>query len=108
MRLRSTRVVAAVSAVLCAALLAACGAVGANNTRGAADTATSVRVLDPYGGDLAAEGTPKSGGNLIIGNDREIVSFDPTVQNANQAAFAVDGVLDRHRRQRPDLASWSP
>ena len=95
MRLRSTRVVAAVSAVLCAALLAACGAVGANNTRGAADTATSVRVLDPYGGDLAAEGTPKSGGNLIIGNDREIVSFDPTRQNGNVAAQAIYDLLFR-------------
>jgi ABC-type transport system substrate-binding protein len=95
MRLRSTRVVAAVSAVLCAALLAACGAVGANNTRGAADTATSVRVLDPYGGDLAAEGTPKTGGNLIIGNDREIVSFDPTRQNGNVAAQAIYDLLFR-------------
>jgi ABC-type transport system substrate-binding protein len=94
MRLRSSRVAAAVSAVLCAVLLAACGAVGAN-TRGAADAATSVRVLDPYGGDLVAQGTPKTGGNLIIGNDREIVSFDPARQNGNVAAQAIYDLLFR-------------
>ncbi len=93
-RSRPSRGGTAVCAVLCAVLLAACGAVGAN-TRGATDAATSVRVLDPYGGDLAAEGTPKTGGSLIIGNDREIVSFDPARQNGNVVAQAIYDLLFR-------------
>ena len=99
MRMRSRpSLVAAFAAALCATLLAACGAVGQNN-RGAPDDSTRVRTLNPYGGDLAAEGTPKPGGNLIIGNDREIVSFDPTRQNGNVAAQAIYDVL---LRIRPD------
>src|SRR5689334_1933929 len=82
---RPSRAVTAVAVALGAVLLASCGAVG-QNTRGAADDTSRVRVLNPYGGDRAAEGTPKAGGNLIIGNDREIVSFDPTRQNGNVAA----------------------
>ncbi|OLT19480.1 hypothetical protein BJF78_10980 [Pseudonocardia sp. CNS-139] len=77
-----------------AVLLASCGAVGQNN-RGAADDNTRVRVQNPYGGDIAAEGTPRAGGNLIIGNDREIVSFDPTRQNGNVAAQAIYDLLLR-------------
>jgi ABC-type transport system substrate-binding protein len=96
MRLRSrpSRVVTAVAVALGAVLLASCGAVG-QNTRGVADDTSRVRVLNPYGGDLAAEGTPKTGGNLIIGNDREIVSFDPTRQNGNVAAQAIYDLLLR-------------
>ncbi|GAA1213143.1 ABC transporter substrate-binding protein [Pseudonocardia alaniniphila] len=49
----------------------------------------TVRTLDPYGGDRATEGSPQTGGTLVIGNDREIISFDPTRQNSNLAATMV-------------------
>jgi peptide/nickel transport system substrate-binding protein len=48
-----------------------------------------IAAADPYGGDVAAEGTPKRGGTLVLGADREAVSFDPTVQNTNMAQNAV-------------------
>ncbi|OLT19474.1 hypothetical protein BJF78_10945 [Pseudonocardia sp. CNS-139] len=86
MRLRSrpSRALAAVAAVVSAALLASCGA--APRTAGPAEPITAIR---PYGGDLAAEGTPRTGGTLVIGENREIVGFDPTVQNQNPAAAAI-------------------
>jgi peptide/nickel transport system substrate-binding protein len=58
---------------------------------GAADPAGrhAVRSVNPYGGNPAAEGTPRAGGTLRLGEDREIVSFDPTRQNSNLAASAV-------------------
>ncbi|WP_028926690.1 ABC transporter substrate-binding protein [Pseudonocardia acaciae] len=49
----------------------------------------AVRSVNPYGGDPAAEGTPRPGGTIRLGEDREIVSFDPTRQNSNMAATAV-------------------
>ncbi|GAA4873995.1 glutathione ABC transporter substrate-binding protein GsiB [Pseudonocardia benzenivorans] len=70
---------------LCAALAAACGA--ADN--GGVGGNKPIVAVNPYGANLAAEGAPKRGGTLTIGEDREIVSFDPTVQNANPAAAAV-------------------
>jgi peptide/nickel transport system substrate-binding protein len=76
-----------VAALLVAAVLTGCGAVGSNV--GANPGAKPLQATAPYGGDRAAEGTPKRGGTLIIGNDREIVSFDPTVQNGNALANAV-------------------
>jgi ABC-type transport system substrate-binding protein len=85
-RSRSSRVVAAVGAALSAVLLAACGA--ATPSGGAGGT-TTVQPIHPYGGDSATEGTPHPGGTLVVGEDREIVSFDPTVQNQNGAASAV-------------------
>lgn len=48
-----------------------------------------VHQIDPYGGDPASEGTPRTGGTLVIGNDREIISFDPATQNSNLAATMV-------------------
>ncbi|OLT21824.1 hypothetical protein BJF78_33815 [Pseudonocardia sp. CNS-139] len=63
--------------------------------------------MNPHGGDLAAEGTPRSGGVLVMGTDREAVSFDPTVQNTNQAALAVyDSLLkfDENGVAQPYLA----
>ncbi|MHA6615932.1 ABC transporter substrate-binding protein [Pseudonocardia sp. DLS-67] len=75
-------------AVACAALLtAACGSNLAPIGGAAGDT--SIRTVNPYGGDVAAEGQPKSGGTLVMGMDRAIIGFDPTVQNTNQAATAV-------------------
>ncbi|OLT20366.1 hypothetical protein BJF78_09595 [Pseudonocardia sp. CNS-139] len=76
----------ATALVACLALLAACG-----NTPGTAPTEQGDRIAatNPYGGDLAAEGDPRRGGTLVMGTDREVVSFDTTVQNANQAALAV-------------------
>jgi peptide/nickel transport system substrate-binding protein len=84
---RPSRFIALVATALASALLAACGAAPGINAP--EDVQTRVRTINPYGGDPAQEGTPKDGGNLILGLDREIVSFDPTVQNANQAAGAV-------------------
>ncbi|GAA3060254.1 ABC transporter substrate-binding protein [Pseudonocardia yunnanensis] len=91
MRLR-TRILGLVTVALALPALAACGAVGAND-RSTIPANEKVKELDPYGGDLAAEGTPRRGGTLIIGNDREIVSFDPTVSNANLASTAVYDML---------------
>lgn len=89
MRLRA-RISASLAVGLSVTLLAACGAVG-EHTSVSADK--RVQQIDPYGGDLAAEGKPKTGGTLVIGNDREIVSFDPTVANSNLAATAVYDLL---------------
>jgi peptide/nickel transport system substrate-binding protein len=77
-------------AVACALALGACGAVDPGSPGD-----PRIAAVSPYGGDLAAEGTPKPGGTLRIGMDREIASFDPTVQNANPAAFAVYDTLLR-------------
>src|ERR1700754_2428704 len=82
-RARSSVIVIAV--LLCTALLAACG-----QAPGAGPGAPlTVRTLDPYGGDRDTEGSPQTGGTLVIGNDREIISFDPTRQNSNLAATMV-------------------
>ncbi|OLT21332.1 hypothetical protein BJF78_34345 [Pseudonocardia sp. CNS-139] len=78
-------------------LLAGCGA--GPTAPGAAQEEPRITSINPYGGDLAAEGTPKRGGTARIGMDREVVSFDTTVQNANAAAFAV---YDTLLRIKPD------
>ncbi|MHA6621073.1 ABC transporter substrate-binding protein [Pseudonocardia sp. DLS-67] len=88
MRLRSRRsLLAVLGALLCVALTAACGQAPAQN--GAEAGAALLKTVDPYGGDPAADGTPKAGGTLVIGNDREIISFDPAKQNSNLAATMV-------------------
>ncbi|MBO0873602.1 MAG: ABC transporter substrate-binding protein, partial [Pseudonocardia sp.] len=69
-------------ACLLVLVLAGCGAADPTGRQ-------AVRSVHPYGGDPAAEGTPRHGGTLRLGEDREIVSFDPTVQNSNLAASAV-------------------
>ncbi len=69
---------------------------------GAAERATpgvTIQAVRPWGGDPATEGQPTPGGTLRLGMDREIISFDPTVQNANPAAFAV---YDSLMRLTPD------
>jgi peptide/nickel transport system substrate-binding protein len=86
----SLRAITVFAAGVSVTLLAGCGA--ANPSTGGAKALTAV---DPYGGNFAAEGTPKRGGTLVLGEDREIVSFDPTVQNANPAANAVYDLLMR-------------
>ncbi|WP_433290240.1 ABC transporter substrate-binding protein [Pseudonocardia sp. CA-142604] len=78
----------AVAVAMVAALLAACGAVGVNQG-GGADGRSPLVPVRPWGGDPATEGEPRTGGTLIIGNDREVASFDPTVQNGNLIAPAV-------------------
>jgi len=77
--------VAATAAVACLALLAACGAIGAAPS----EQGDRIVATNPYGGDPATEGEPKRRGTLVMGTDREVVSFDTAVQNANQAALAV-------------------
>jgi ABC-type transport system substrate-binding protein len=67
--------------------LAGCGSAGPPGA--GAGGRSAIEAVDPFGGDPAAEGTPKAGGSLRVGMDRDIASFDPTVQNANPAAFAV-------------------
>ncbi|GAA1319054.1 ABC transporter substrate-binding protein [Pseudonocardia xinjiangensis] len=80
---RRGRLVAAVVAVLgVVALSAGCGAAGES-------ARADIRAVNAWGGDLASEGVPKPGGTLRLGMDREIVSFDPAVQNSNMAEFAV-------------------
>ncbi|GAA3046802.1 ABC transporter substrate-binding protein [Pseudonocardia yunnanensis] len=82
-RARSSVIVTAV--LLCTALLAACGQAPGTGP----GAPLTVRTLDPYGGDRDTEGSPQTGGTLVIGNDREIISFDPTRQNSNLAATMV-------------------
>jgi ABC-type transport system substrate-binding protein len=75
-----------------ALVLAACGAAPA--AQGSAQH-PRITSMNAYGGDFAAEGTPEHGGTARIGMDREVVSFDTTVQNSNAAAFAVYDTLLR-------------
>jgi peptide/nickel transport system substrate-binding protein len=82
------RVLAALVTAISLVVLAACGSVGAPAATGG-EGASRIEAVNPFGVDPASEGTPKSGGTMRIGMDRDIVSFDPTVQNANPAAFAV-------------------
>ncbi|MCI2419555.1 ABC transporter substrate-binding protein [Saccharopolyspora sp. K220] len=92
MRSRLSGAVTAVVVVLSTALvMTGCGAVGQNSE----PKERTVQSTNPYGGNFAAEGTPKRGGTLLLGEDREIVSFDPTVQNTNMAASAVYDSLMR-------------
>lgn len=86
------RTVTALLVTLCLTAAAACGAVGAGAERPADQR---VRVVDPYGADPATEGEPRPGGTLVIGNDRELVGFDPTVQSGNIIAPAVFDLLLR-------------
>ncbi|WP_433297727.1 ABC transporter substrate-binding protein [Pseudonocardia sp. CA-142604] len=79
-----------------AALVASCGAVQA---QGNASGVQTLRAVSPYGGDRAAEGEPQRGGTLRVGMDRDAVSFDPVVPNANQAASVV---YDSLLRLTPD------
>jgi peptide/nickel transport system substrate-binding protein len=84
-----SRVLLALAAAIGLLALAACGAAEVRTS------GVQIQAVNAYGGDLAAEGTPKAGGTLRIGMDREPSSFDPTVQNANPAAFAVYDTLMR-------------
>jgi ABC-type transport system substrate-binding protein len=66
-----------------------------------------ISAANAFGGDLAAEGTPRRGGTLVMGTDREAISFDPTVQNTNQAALAIyDSLLkyDENGEPQPYMA----
>ena len=54
-----------------------------------------LEAVNPYGGDLAAEGEPDRGGTLLLGMTSEITSFDPTVYSGNVAATAVYDSLMR-------------
>jgi peptide/nickel transport system substrate-binding protein len=84
-----SRVLPALAAAIGLLALAACGAADVRTGE------TRIQAVNAYGGDRPAEGTPQPGGTLRIGMDREPASFDPTVQNANPAAFAVYDTLMR-------------
>ena len=100
-RSRPARGVAALALACTAVLAAACGSNLA--PIGGAAGETSIRTVNPYGGDVAAEGQPKSGGTLVMGMDRAIIGFDPTVQNTNQAATAVyDSLLKLSPEGEPE------
>lgn len=74
-------------------LLAACGtSESASQTAGGSAKETDL-VSNPYGGDLKAEGTPKRGGTVTIGLDREPISFDPAVGYTNDSATAIYDIL---------------
>jgi peptide/nickel transport system substrate-binding protein len=85
---RRSRAFAGLVMAISVFVLAACGSAGAP-AGAASEGRASIEAVNPFGGDPAAEGTPKAGGSLRVGMDRDIASFDPTVQNANPAAFAV-------------------
>ncbi|OLT09431.1 hypothetical protein BJF78_30675 [Pseudonocardia sp. CNS-139] len=86
---RRVRAAVALVAAVSAVLVASCGDVAPPAGGGGEAAPSRIAAVDPYGGDPASEGTPRSGGSLRIGMDRDVSSFDPTVQNANPAAFAV-------------------
>lgn len=76
-------------AVLAVAALAACGQ---TVTPG---SSSPVAPRDPYGAAPDSEGAPKDGGSLVLAMDRDVVSFDPTVQNTNPVATAIYDSLMR-------------
>ncbi|OLT11522.1 hypothetical protein BJF78_05080 [Pseudonocardia sp. CNS-139] len=82
-------------------LAAACG----NVAVAPAESPGSAAALDssrPYGGDLAAEGTPVTGGTLTVGMQSESASLDPTVGSAREAASAIyDSLLKLDDRSQP-------
>jgi ABC-type transport system substrate-binding protein len=89
-RWRRSRPFAVAAAGLAAVLVAGCGAApGINGAGGSGGGESLIRTINPYGGDPATEGTPKAGGVLVMGTDREAAGFDPTAQNTNQAATAI-------------------
>jgi ABC-type transport system substrate-binding protein len=85
---RPIRALAALVTAISLMVLTACGSAGTPAAAGGGNRA-AIEAVNPFGGDPAAEGTPKPGGRLRVGMDRDIASFDSTVQNANPAAFAV-------------------
>ncbi|QYN39275.1 ABC transporter substrate-binding protein [Pseudonocardia sp. DSM 110487] len=102
---RSSGAGRAVALVLGLAVLAACGTVTPAATVPAGTD--GIAAVNARGGDLPAEGTPRSGGTLVMGTDREAIGFDPTVQNTNQAAMAVyDSLLklDENGEPQPYMA----
>ncbi|GAA3111404.1 ABC transporter substrate-binding protein [Pseudonocardia yunnanensis] len=93
-----------VVALLGAVLLVLVGACG-ETAAAPANAPNSTSALDssrPYGGDLAAEGTPVSGGTLTVGMQSESASLDPTVGSAREAASAIyDSLLKLDERSQP-------
>ncbi|GAA1171715.1 ABC transporter substrate-binding protein [Pseudonocardia alaniniphila] len=84
---RRLRALGALVMAISLMVLAGCGSAGPPAPGEGGRSA--IEAVNPFGGDPATEGTPKAGGSLRVGMDRDIASFDPTVQNANPAAFAV-------------------
>src|SRR5688572_3116409 len=63
---------------------------------------TRIRPTEPHGGHPAAARTPKSGGVLVMGTDREAAGFDTTVLNTNQAATAIYDSLLKLEDGKPE------
>jgi ABC-type transport system substrate-binding protein len=89
MRLKRSAFSRAAVAVLAAVALAACGQVVTPAE------SSPVDQRDPHGAAADSEGTPKRGGQLVFAMDRDVVSFDPVVQNSNPVALAVYDSLMR-------------
>ena len=83
---RRSRVIGALVAAATALALTSCGSADLGER---ASGQPQLQAMNPYGGDPSTEGAPQAGGTLRIGMDREVTSFDPTVQNTNPAAFAI-------------------
>ncbi len=95
-------------------VLSACG------SNAGSSTGPELRTVNPFGDNLASEGTAKNGGTLILAEDREIVSFDrrcrtptwrhsPSTTRCSSSTTrasppAVHGEVDGDHRQRHDLA----
>jgi peptide/nickel transport system substrate-binding protein len=100
--MRLNRPLSVLTALLGAAVIAGCGAAPGINGAGETGGEPTIKATNPFGGDPATEGQPKDGGTLVMGTDREAVSFDPTVQNTNQAFNAVyDSLLKNDDKGQP-------
>ncbi|GAA3079337.1 ABC transporter substrate-binding protein [Pseudonocardia yunnanensis] len=98
-RNRSRRHCLVWSLLACAALLvAACGSSTGQVQAGSADA--GLDSSHPFGGDLSTEGTPRPGGVVRYGMDREPVALDPVVPGSQEAIYAIYDPLMRVNEKR--------
>ena len=76
---RSSGAGRAVALVVGLAVVAACGTVTPAATVPAGTD--GIAAVNARGGDVPAEGTPRSGGTLVMGTDREAIGFDPSLSS---------------------------
>ncbi|OLT12818.1 hypothetical protein BJF78_23425 [Pseudonocardia sp. CNS-139] len=87
--------------LFCAVLvLAACGGPAGQVDVSAGSENAGLDSSHPFGGDLAAEGTPRPGGVIRYGMDREPVALDPVVPGSQQAIYAIYDPLMRVNEKR--------
>lgn len=98
-RIRTRRRTLVWSLLACAALVvAACGSPAAQVQTGSAGA--GLDSSHPFGGDLSTEGTPRPGGVIRYGMDREPVALDPVVPGSQQAIYAIYDPLMRVNEKR--------